>query len=129
MTTTTHYIESIARDIATEYARNRAIGAGLTHEDRCQLFLTASRKVAEGYGIETFPRGVASLASSFVDDYEAGARKLVWRVRMTVKGAHTIKEQTYTTEAEARRRAEKWQRSNSIGSYVASVDQVLSEVK
>lgn len=51
----------------------------------------------------------------------------MWRVRMLVKGAYTIKEQFYTTEAEARRRAERWERSNSIGSYIARVDWV--EVK
>ena len=46
---------------------------------------------------------------------------LPWLVRMGVKGAYRIHAERYATEAEARRRAERWERSNSIGSYYAVV--------
>lgn len=48
----------------------------------------------------------------------------MFKVEMGVKGAYKVITKHYDTREEADARADRWRRSNSIGSYWATVNQV-----
>ena len=49
----------------------------------------------------------------------------MFKVDFMVKGASRIITKEYATEVEANAAADRWRRSNSIGSYVAHVEKVI----